>query len=65
MQIEYISVRDVAVPQRDGSLLKQREYVFYIGKFGPFTERFALDAQQHEITARIEALRATLGTLPT
>lgn len=65
LTVEYVDIRDAAEPQRDGRTIDHfKRYTFFLGKFGPFTERVPLDAPAGEIDRRIAALRATLATLP-
>ena len=55
---EYIDIRDEQTPQRDGSVLKQKRITFYLGKYGPFIERFDLDSfDMSQVPARIQALQ--------
>lgn len=44
LPIEYVTIGDETQPQRDGSTIRQKKVVFYLGKFGPFTERGPADA---------------------
>lgn len=60
--LEYTDVRDEAIPQRDQTILRVKRYTFYLGKFGPFTERVPLDVtdQTGEIQRRVQALQQHL-----
>ncbi len=64
MDIDYTNIRDEALPQRDGSLLRVKRVEFYIGKHGPFVERFPPEATALEIELRIRQLHGTLEQLP-
>lgn len=61
LKIEFINQKDDVRPQRDGTMQRDRVYTFYLGKFGPFTERVPLDGfDENEIGRRVTALRARL-----
>ena len=62
---ELIDMRDEQTVERDGRTVVNRKVVrFYLGKFGPFTERFAADASAGDIQVRVEAVRTTIRGLP-
>ena len=61
LPITWISTGDDITPQVDGSMLRERKYVFRLGKFGPFTERVTLPVtDETEIRRRVDALRLQL-----
>jgi len=61
LPILWISTGDDITPQLDGTMLRERKYVFRLGKFGPFTERVPLaNLDATEIGRRVEALRFQL-----
>lgn len=61
LPITWIDTRDDITPQADGTLLRERKYVFRLGKFGPFTERVALlNFDATEIGRRVDTLRGQL-----
>jgi hypothetical protein len=63
--VDFVRTRDTSEYQRDGTLSRVREYVFYIDKHGPFTERVPLEPfDAGEITRRVDALRMHLQSLP-
>lgn len=63
--IEFTSIRDTFTPLRSGEMRREKVYVFYIGKHGPFTERVPLEGfDATEIDRRVMALRTHLATLP-
>jgi hypothetical protein len=65
LDIEYTDIRDEPMYQRDGTVLVQKRATFYIGKFGPFTERLPADDNfTIELQRRAEALRRNLQGLP-
>lgn len=65
LEVEFTKTRDTFEYDRAGNLLPVREYVFYIGKAGPFTERVSLtNFDQYEITRRVELLKSHLAALP-
>jgi len=60
-----IEMRDEQTVERDGRTLVHQKLVrFYLGKFGPFTERFEAGATSTDIGVRVEAVRATIRGLP-
>jgi len=61
LPITWISQGDDVTPQNDGTFLRERKYVFRLGKFGPFTEKVALlNFDETEIRRRVEKLRTQL-----
>ena len=65
LTVEFIKTRDTSDYDRGGNIVPMREYVFYIGKAGPFTERVPLaNFDQYEITRRVELLKSHLAALP-
>lgn len=59
--LELTKVVDETVPQRDGSYTRFKTYTFYLGKYGPFTERVpATDFDDAEFSRRVEKLRSHL-----
>jgi hypothetical protein len=63
LAILWLSTSDEPVPQLDGSVRRERKYVFRLGKFGPFTERVPLDPfDEQEIGRRVLTLRTHLRT---
>ncbi len=63
--IEWGVIRDESPLNRDGSVRYVKACQFWIGKHGPFWERFDRDAfTQAALVERVEALRTTLRTLP-
>lgn len=64
LPIEFVDIRHAARMQRDGTTVTETRATFYIGKFGPFTERFAEHLDRADLTTRVEALRSTLLGLP-
>lgn len=66
LRIEYGSIRDESNLTRTGEVIREKICTFWIGKHGPFVERFpAADFTQAKLAERVEALRTTLRTLPT
>jgi hypothetical protein len=62
--ILWLSTSDEPVPQLDGSIRRERKYVFRIGKSGPFTERVPLEPfDEQEIGRRVLSIRTHLRTL--
>lgn len=58
LTVEYTDIRDFSVPQRDGQTLTRKRVVFWIGKFGPFTEYFDVDGfTMTAVTDRVNALK--------
>jgi hypothetical protein len=64
LPIEFVDIRDAPRIERDGTVVVEKRVVFYVGKFGPFTEHFPVTLDRAEITTRVEALRSTLLGLP-
>lgn len=61
LPITWISTADDVTPQSDNTILRERKYVFKLGKFGPFTERVTLaNFDEQEIGRRVAMLRAHL-----
>jgi hypothetical protein len=61
LAILWLSTSDEPVPQLDGSVRRERKYVFRLGKFGPFTERVPLEPfDEQEIGRRVQTLRMHL-----
>lgn len=61
LKIDMVSQRDDVRPQRNGDMLRERVYVFFLGRYGPFTERVPLDGfDEGEIGRRVATLRARL-----
>jgi hypothetical protein len=62
---ELIDMRDEQTVERDGrTVVHQKVVRFYLGKFGPFTERFPATVTSAEIQGRVEAVRTTIRGLP-
>jgi hypothetical protein len=62
--ILWISTSDEPVPQLDGSIRRERKYVFRLGKAGPFTERVPLEPfDEQEIVRRVQLIRTHLRAL--
>ncbi len=60
------NVADESLVQQDGTVKKYKRYDFFLGKFGPFVERFELEAwNDGAVATRIAALRQHLNGLPT
>lgn len=56
---------DESLVQQDGTVQKFKRYDFYLGKFGPFVERFPLETwTDAAVTVRINALKQHLLGLP-
>lgn len=60
---DIISIRDDARPLRDGTIERSKVIGFYLGKFGPFTERFPADVDDATIRARMQQVRTTIENL--
>lgn len=64
LKVEYTDIRDDTPISRDGTPIKQKRVTFYLGKFGPFTERFDTETfSQSVVDQRVEQLRQTLRGL--
>lgn len=64
LTVDYTDIRDESTPQRDGTFLRQRRYVFYLGQHGPFTERVPLENfDETEIKRRVDKVRAHVESL--
>lgn len=64
LTFELTDIRDYPVPQRDGRVLNQKRAVFYLGKFGPFTEYFGVNEfTDSAMRARVDALRFHLEAM--
>lgn len=61
LTLDVVAARDEAAPTRDGSVTRMKSVTFYLGKFGPFTERFTLEEfATLAVNDRIAKIRATL-----
>jgi hypothetical protein len=68
-QIEITSVSNSAESKRDGTYAKVLIYEFYVGKLGPFREKFYTneqhaDAINRRLNEHVELLRATGALKP-
>lgn len=64
LTLELVTLKDEATPQRDGSVLRQKIAVFYLGKFGPFTERFPVgEFTDAALKLRVQQLKTHLESL--
>jgi len=61
LTLDLFKATDESVAARDGSFTKVRRYDFYLGKYGPFTERVPLATfDDGEFGRRVEKLRQHL-----
>lgn len=61
-----MKTNDVTEYQLDGTTARFRQYRFYLGKHGPFTEKVPLDPfDEYAIQRLVDQLRAHLRALPT
>jgi len=62
LTLELTKVIDEVTPKRDGTFLRSKTYTFYLGRFGPFTEKVPTDPtfDETEIGRRVEKLRQHL-----
>ena len=61
LPVQDVRIRDASVPGRDGTVQEYKLVEFYLGKFGPFRERF--DAATYDdlaFQARVDKLRRTI-----
>jgi hypothetical protein len=64
LTVVYRNISDESLVSRDGTVEKFKRYDFYIGKFGPFTERVKLDEfTDQAIVLRVNALKAHIQTV--
>ena len=64
LPVEYTDIRDSQELLRDGSSKTYKRVTFYLGKFGPFVERFDLEGfSMTEVQTRVEALRQQLQAM--
>ena len=65
LTVNYKNVADESLVQQDGTVKKFKRYDFFIGKFGPFVERFELESfNEGQVAARVSELKRHLGNLP-
>jgi len=65
LTVDVIKTADTSTYDRAGVITRNREYVFFIGKFGPFTERIPLEPfDGTELQRRVDALKLHLMNLP-
>lgn len=58
LPLKFTEMRDEVTVEQGGALNRVRKYVFYLGAFGPFTERVPLDRfDEQEIVRRVTAVR--------
>lgn len=61
LTLESTDIRDFPQWQRDGTVKQTKRHVFYLGKYGPFTEYFDVDGYSaNVVTARIDEIRRQL-----
>lgn len=62
LTLELTKVIDEVVPRRDGGFDRTKTYTFYLGRFGPFTERVPTTPtfDDTDFMRRVEKLRAHL-----
>lgn len=61
LPLDYRNIQDESLPQRDGTVKHYKRFDFYLGKFGPFTERLDKETfTDAELQQRIAALRRTI-----
>jgi hypothetical protein len=59
--VEYTDIRDSQEMQRDGSSKTYKRVTFYLGKFGPFVERFDVDGfSMTDVQTRVDTLRTAI-----
>jgi hypothetical protein len=64
LPLELAKMYDETTPQRDGTYKRVKVYVFYVGRFGPYTERVASEGfDELEFGRRVEAIRSHLRTV--
>jgi hypothetical protein len=60
-RFEHANTRDEQVPQRDGSVARFKRVEFFLGKHGPFVERFTADEYANGgVQARVMNIRQQL-----
>lgn len=58
---DFKNISDESLPQRDNTVKHYKRFDFYLGKFGPFVERFDRDTfTDAQLSARLTQLRATI-----
>ena len=65
LPITYRDIRDISIPQKNGTVLKVRRYTFDLGTFGPFVEEIGLDCpdQASELRTRVAARRSDIAQI--
>lgn len=64
LTVSFKNVADESIVNRDQTVTKVRRYDFFIGKYGPFTERVPLEGfTESEIDQRIARLKSHLGSI--
>jgi len=64
LTLNYLKVKDQAIPQPDGTVLRVKRYAFFLGKHGPFTEDIPVDKdQQTELRTRVTAQRQLIQAI--
>jgi len=66
LPVRFIDIRDEPHYELNGSVTVQKRATFYLGPFGPFTERMPNDDQfDMELARRVDLLKRKLQNLPT
>jgi len=66
LTLEVTKVTDESTPLRDNTFRRSKLYAFYLGKFGPFTERVPAEPfDPTEFPRRVELLRQHLRAINT
>jgi len=61
LPVEDVRMSDTITPLRDGTMRAETLVEFYLGKFGPFRERFdAATFDDLQFQQRVEKLRRTI-----
>lgn len=65
LTVTYRNISDESLPQRDLTVKHYKRFDFFIGKHGPFIERFERETfTDAQLADRVRALQTTIRTLP-
>jgi len=61
LPVEDVRMSDTITPLRDGTMREEKVVEFYLGKYGPFRERFpAAEFDDLQFQQRVDKLRRTI-----
>lgn len=65
LTVEYRNISDESRVERDNTVTHWKRFDFYLGKHGPFVERFARDSfTDAQLAMRVASLKAMIQGAP-